>query len=432
MLDPGVQIGSYEIVSFLGSGGMASVYQARHTALGSRHAIKILDPNLAKRDALRARFIHEGQVLAQVRHPALVRVTDVVDEPGIAGLVMDFLEGEDLEERLRSGPMPPPVAASILLQALSAVGHAHEAGVIHRDLKPANLFLIDRPGRLPLVKVLDFGIAKLRGSNLTKGSGTMGTIAYMSPEQIEHPNQVDARSDLFALGVVLFEMVAGEPPFSGSTDFAIMQRIVQGDRDPLPETAGVLAPVVRRALEPEPGERFQSTDAFAAALGHLVPPDVAAMVSEWEGEGGIEVTEPLPRPVANAHEAGQTVALLPPTAPEGAGAAVADPLDDAQVIRIAGTMQLLSGLFNVFIMSAVQCFGLGWLGGLPACFGMWLLIVGCAEVMTGLATLSTGRARWVRNTAWLEVLSLAGAGVVSGAVGLFVLAVRKRYPQAIP
>ncbi|MBX2803611.1 MAG: serine/threonine protein kinase [Myxococcales bacterium] len=442
MLDVGTHIANYEVEAFLGSGGMSSVYRARHRALGSMHAIKVLDPELGKESTLRQRFLNEGQVLAQVRHPGLVRVTDVVDEHGVAGLVMDLLQGEDLARRLVQGPLPVDQAASILLQVLSAVGHAHEAGVVHRDLKPANIFLVDRPGRTPLVKVLDFGIAKLEGSKATRATGTMGTAQYMSPEQIEDPRRVDARSDLFSLGVVLFEMVAGQPAFTGETDYAIMRRIVSGDHEVLPERAGPLRDVVHKALRPEREARYASADAFAAAIAPMASPGVRAMVAEWEGEGtDVEVSRTSEReaPVSYQPDSSSSDARMPPAAdappvplPTAALQSRPGRFDDAQVVRIAGMLQLMSGTFNVLVMSAVQCFGLGMLGGLPACFALILLSVGTVEILSGLVTIVRGSGRWVRTTAHLELLSIAGAGVLSAAVGLVVLGARRRYPTAIP
>ncbi|MEZ4239892.1 MAG: serine/threonine-protein kinase [Myxococcota bacterium] len=173
-MEPGEAVGNYIVEATLGEGGMASVYRVRHRALGSAHALKVLRPELARSAHLRARFLHEGQVLAQIHHPGLVRVTDVVDPPGVAGLVMDLLEGRDLERRLRDGPLPVDEAAGILLQALATVQTAHAAGVIHRDLKPANLFLVESEHPVG-VRVLDFGIAKLRGQDQTREGGTMGT-----------------------------------------------------------------------------------------------------------------------------------------------------------------------------------------------------------------------------------------------------------------
>ena len=380
VLSEGAHVGNYAVEAFLGSGGMSSVYRARHRVLNSLHAVKVLNPELGRSDALRERFLQEGQVLAQVRHPGLVRVTDVVDEGLVAGLVMDLLEGEDLAERLRRGAIPVGEAAGIALQVLSALEHAHREGVVHRDLKPGNIFLVDRGSRKPaLATVLDFGIAKLRGSELTRGTSTMGTVSYMSPEQIEHPGEVDARSDLFSLGVVLFEMVAGVPAFPGDTDFAIMQRIVAGEQAHLAEGAGPLAPVVAKALQSDPDQRYPTAAAFAHALRPFAPPDVRLMVDEWEGTGGLE------RPAGGLRPAAAPPSPPPPT--EAGPPAVVDPLaglelqrmTDREVVRLAGSLQLVSGVFNLTVMSFVQCFGLGWLGGLPMCFGVLLFVVGGFE-----------------------------------------------------
>jgi len=428
LLRAGQQVGNYEIEARLGVGGMASVYRARHVTLGSEHAIKVLNAELAQNDEVRDRFVQEGRVLAQVRHPGLVRVTDVVSGEDVAGLVMDLLDGEDLERRLRAGPLSAEVAAGLMLQALSAVGHAHAAGVVHRDLKPANLFLVHRPGKLPLVKVLDFGVAKLRGLEQTRGIQSLGTVAYMSPEQIEAPAKVDVRSDLFSLGVVLFEMVAGEPPFAGDTEFAVMQRIVEGRSPPLPERAGVLEPVVRRALQVRPEDRFPDAASFAEVLRGIAPPDIRHMVAEWEGEG---------RRVQTSAEPAFPDAAEAPARPAEIVAAEPAPLDRREVrsvIRWAGTLQLLSGVINVLFMGFFQFFNAAWcpIFGLPAVFGLLLWVVGGVEVLSGLAALGVGSPVALRRTAHLELLSFAGLGLISGFVGLYVLSLRRRYPGAIP
>ena len=437
MLEEGAQVGNYVLEAFVGSGGMSSVYRARHRALHSVHAIKVLNSELGRSAALRERFLQEGQVLAQVRHPALVRVTDVVDDGGVAGLVMDFLEGRDLAAALELGPLDVEQAANIVLQVLSGVGHAHGAGVVHRDLKPGNIFLVNRGDhRPPAVKVLDFGIAKLADSALTRGTSTMGTVAYMSPEQIEHPGQVDGRSDLFSLGVVLFEMLAGSTPFSGDTDFAIMQRIVSGERSDLPPSAGLLAPVVQRALRADPSERFPTAQAFAAAVRPLASPEVRLMVDDWEGTGEVdrgpvvELGSKLLVPASGGQSTGETLAVSDEPVVRHPDA----PLEprEREVVRLMGSLQLVSGVFNIGIMSTVQCFGLGWLGGLPACFAGLLLVVGSFEVWSGLQAIAFGNRKWIRPTALLEIMSLAGAGILSTAVGVTVLFVRRQYPHALP
>ncbi len=422
MLRTGDRVGNYEVEALLGVGGMASVFRARHTTLGSAHAIKVLNAEVAEHAVVRDRFVQEGRLLAQVRHPGLVRVTDVVSHEGVAGLVMDLLDGEDLASRLRAGPLSPEVAAGIMLQVLSAVGHAHRSGVVHRDLKPANIFLVHRPGKFPLVKVLDFGIAKLRGLELTQGVQALGTVAYMSPEQIETPSKVDARSDLFSLGVVLFEMVAGEPPYSGDTDFAIMQRIVEGRPEPLPDRAGVLAPVIQRALRVNPDERFPDAGAFAEVLRGLAPLDVRHAVAEWEAQGASvdPSTEAPARTPQNPH----------PLAP-GAGDQPVDARAARSLVRWVGGLQLVSGLLNLLVMSWLQFFNLFcvifWF---PWGFGFVLLVVGCIEVLTGLSAILTGTAA-IRRTATLEVVSLAAGGLVSGVVGMYVLSLRRRYPGVL-
>lgn len=431
MLSEGSRVGNYIVGAFIGSGGMSSVYRARHRTLNSEHAIKVLERGFSGSASLRDRFLQEGRVLAQVRHPALVRVTDIVDEAGTAALVMDLLDGEDLAHRLHRGPLSVADAAGIALQVLAAMDHAHRNGVIHRDLKPANVFLVARGGgRAPRVKVLDFGIAKLAGSERTHNSATMGTVSYMSPEQVESPASVDERSDVYSLGVVLYEMITGEAAFAGDTDYAIMKRIVAGDPPVLPAAAGDLAPIIRRAMMPAPADRFPTAAAFASALRPLAEPDVRLMVDDWEGSGTYDPEVPS----ASGPDTPPAPRFDMPVLAPAAEVVEAERrrLTNAEVVRLAGILQLTSGVFNLCVMSMVQCFGFGWLGGLPACFGLVLIVVGVFEVASGLAALIGGSARWIRPTALLEVMSLAGAGLFSALVGMTILFVRKRYPAALP
>lgn len=422
MLRPGTMIGSYEIEAQTGSGGMSNVYRARHRVLHSRHALKVLRSEHAKDPVLRERFVKEGQVLAQLVHPALVRVTDVLNQDGVAALVMDHLEGVDLAKTLKErGPLSHTEAAGLLLQALSGIEHAHQAHVFHRDLKPGNLFLVPRSDDHPAdVKVLDFGIAKVGDSFVTRGDDAMGTAAYMSPEQIEHSGEVDARSDVFSAGVVLFEMVAGYRPFSGDSQFTMMQRISEGNRRRIPDEAGPLGPVLRKALQADPADRYPSAAAFAAALWPFAPESVRQRVEGWAGAG------PASEVAANAPRD----ALAPP-APM-ARPPRSDAVPQRDPVRWLGTLQLVSGLFNVGVMSVVQCFGLGALGGLPACFGGLLFGVGLVEIASGLQALVFRNPRWLWPTALLEIVSLAGLGLLSTMVGVVVLLVRRRNPDALP
>ena len=187
-IEPGQNIGSYCIISEIGAGGMAVVYHAKHLVLHSAHAIKVLDDKLARSEEVRQRFLSEARIQAGLRHPHITPVTDVISQPGVAALVMPFLSGEDLGQRLeRSGAVPVKDAVSWTLQVLDALDFVHEQGIVHRDLKPANLFLEQLPGGRQDIKVMDFGIARLADSTLTRTAMIMGTPHYMSPEQIQSP-----------------------------------------------------------------------------------------------------------------------------------------------------------------------------------------------------------------------------------------------------
>jgi serine/threonine protein kinase len=266
---PGSRLGAwYSIEEQIGQGGMATVYRARHTVLDSRHAIKVLQPHLAADRELRLRFLEEGRIQAGMNHPHVLPITDLINEPGCAGLVMRWLDGSDLRGRLETGPVSLSDALTWTLQTLSALGHVHEQGVIHRDLKPENLFLERIRGGVHL-QVMDFGIAKVVDKQRTRTGVAMGSLCYMSPEQIQDPRGVDHRSDLFAMGAILYELVCGRVAFDGQTDFEVMTRITEGRYPPLSESipdAPVLADIIRRALMVDRAERFASADAFADAL----------------------------------------------------------------------------------------------------------------------------------------------------------------------
>jgi len=269
-LQPGDIVGTYRIVRRIGAGGTAEVLEVEHTVLHTSHALKVLLPQWVDNADIRARFLQEGKLQAEFRHPGLVRVTDTVAEPGVAGIVMDLLQGESVRERLeREGSIAPKEAVEWVLAVLDALGYAHERGIIHRDLKPENLFL-EKTASGERLRVLDFGIAKGPEGQRTTSRGTLGTVAYMSPEQVEDPGTVDVRTDIFALGAVLWELLVGKPAFEGASAFSSMQSVLE--RDPGPPSRlrsgvpGWLDDVVQVALRKDPAGRFPTAKAFAAAL----------------------------------------------------------------------------------------------------------------------------------------------------------------------
>lgn len=210
-MKPGDRLFSYIVERELGEGGMGAVYLGRHTVLNQQVAIKALSPLLARDQALRERFIQEANIQAGLRHPGIVQVLTADMEGEQPSLVMEYIEGKSLSEVLElRGSLPVEDALKIMEQVLSAVGYAHRQGVIHRDLKPSNVMVM-ASGE---AKVTDFGIAKVLGSaKLTRTGTAMGSAHYMSPEQIRRPEAVDARSDVYSLGCVFYEVLTGRPPF---------------------------------------------------------------------------------------------------------------------------------------------------------------------------------------------------------------------------
>ena len=285
-VDPlvGSQVGSFRIVRLLGRGGMGTVYLAEHPVIGSRVAVKFLHESMASDPGVVARFYDEARAVNLVGHENIVGIYDLsVLPPNRYYFVMEYLEGETLQALLRKGPIAPAVAKDVLLQTCEALQCAHDRGVVHRDLKPENVFLVHRRGKAHFVKIVDFGIAKLRDarrSTTTAAGYLVGTPEYMAPEQCEEGN-VDARTDVYALGVMAFELATGRLPFQGKS---VPRLLVSHLRDPPPRPSE-LAPVhpaleqaILRALEKDPSARFPSMEAFAAALA-AAPFEVGATTS---------------------------------------------------------------------------------------------------------------------------------------------------------
>jgi serine/threonine-protein kinase len=268
--------GKYRLLRLLGDGGMGSVYEGQHELLGTRVAIKILHSDLARKSGLVDRFLQEAKVAAQIKSPHVVQVTDVDRTPqGVAYIVMELLEGEALSSVLeRDRKIPIPTSVDYTKQILSALEAAHALNVTHRDLKPENVFVTFVAGK-PVIKLIDFGIAKLRSSdpavkNLTVAGVVMGTAEYMAPEQAYSADKADARSDIYAVGVMLYEMISGIRPVAGDDARVIATRVERGDVKPLvhaaPDVPRELAGLVHRAMAARPEIRFASATEMRLAL----------------------------------------------------------------------------------------------------------------------------------------------------------------------
>ena len=271
-MEAGARIAQFEVIEPLGRGGLAEVYLVRRPQLQSLHAIKLLHvegPQWA------ARLHTEGRIQAGLRHPNILPVTDVVEHDGKLGLVMEYVDGTSLDRLLEEKKqLELDLAASLFRQMLEAIGAAHHAGVLHRDLKPSNVLLVPlREGYH--VKVADFGIAKEgQEANLTRTGTMMGTPGYMSPEQQEDAAHVDARTDVFALGVILYEMLGGRPPFHRAQLHETLSAVAKGDCDALdrlrPGLPAELCRAVHRAIRPNPHQRYadcaEMRDAFRTAF----------------------------------------------------------------------------------------------------------------------------------------------------------------------
>jgi len=262
----------YAIVKVIGEGGMGIVYEATHLRLRRRVALKMLFPHTTSPHTV-ARFEREARAAAQLRDRHVARVLDVDTTPdGLPYLVMEFLEGHDLEAELTArGPLPVEEAVGYVVQVCAAMTEAHAAGIVHRDLKPSNLFLCSEKQEW-IVKVLDFGISKMSDegeAKLTHTQSSVGTPLYMSPEQVRSARDVDSRTDIWSLGVILYELLAGRTPFEGSTTAAAAS-IVADPTPPLIEfrqdVPNNLQDAIYRALAKDPAERFPTVTELAQAL----------------------------------------------------------------------------------------------------------------------------------------------------------------------
>ena len=281
----GERVNNYRIVSVLGEGGMGAVYLAEHPFMGRKAAIKVLRGELAQDKGLVERFMNEARAANAIQHPNIIDIIDVgILASGIPYLMMELLNGESLARRLeRERRIAVTEAVNIAVQTASALNAAHAKGIVHRDLKPDNLFLVpdDRDASREQVKVLDFGIAKLRGELSGSGAKTqsgsvMGTPPYMSPEQCRGiTDEIDERTDIYALGIILYEMLTGAPPFvsEGWGEVVLMHvtKAVPPPRQKNPEIPAALEAAILKALAKAPAERWttmaEMDSALRAAIG---------------------------------------------------------------------------------------------------------------------------------------------------------------------
>ena len=291
-LPVGARLGPYEILGPVGAGGMGEVYKARDTRLDRTVAIKILPTALAADAQFRERFDREARAISQLTHSHICTLYDVGEHDGTAFLVMEFLDGETLADRLKRGALPLAAALKVAIQIADALSAAHRQGIVHRDLKPGNVMLTKAGAKL-----LDFGLAKASGPmvsgaglsmlpttppNLTAQGTILGTFQYMAPEQIEG-QEADARTDIFAFGVVLYEMVTGKKAFTGKTHASLISSILKDAPRPIvelqPLTPAPLDHIVSRCLAKEPDERWQAASDLTRELKWIDESSTSARVA---------------------------------------------------------------------------------------------------------------------------------------------------------
>ena len=316
----------FTVEKVLGVGGMGVVVAARHISLGQRVAIKFLRPQAAKHKEAVGRFLREARSTVGLQSAHVVRVTDVGTlDTGLPYMVMEHLAGEDLSSLLANRlKLDVGEAVDYVLQACEAIAEAHAAGIVHRDLKPSNLFLTRKPDGSPLVKVLDFGISKAVDAsgidqNLTATSSVMGSPIYMSPEQLRSSKRVDSRTDIWALGVIMFELVAGSPPFDDETMTGLCAKII-ADEPPTLRQRRLDAPaafeaIVARCLTKDVARRFQTVAELAMAL----KPFAASVEGQMAADRTVRIGLPFRAPMTSAPILPESPASRPHFAPAVSG-----------------------------------------------------------------------------------------------------------------
>jgi len=331
-------IGEYRVVDYIGAGGMGEVYRAVHSRLGRVAAVKVLPPESCDNKALQ-RFLNEATIQSSLQHPNIVALYDFVEVGGRPCLLMEYVDGQTLSERIASGGGLPVWEAAAILRAVAlAVGYLHDLGVTHRDLKADNV-KISSAGQ---VKLLDFGIAKSAFSpHLTATDSVVGTMNYLSPEQIAE-GRADARSDIWALGALFYEMLTGKMPFAAPTIGGLCEAIRRGDYEPLsrlaPAVPAAVEKIVSRCLRKRPADRFQSTADLVDALDawQQPPADEAAAGSKvsrrWLKPLGITLGAAGVLAIAIFFFTGSDMPDVPETAPPTVVSASPKPTDSKEVV----------------------------------------------------------------------------------------------------
>ena len=291
-LGAGTILGAYELLHPIGKGGTGVVYKGRHRKLDKTVALKVLSSALAHDDQLMARFEAEAKVLASLSHPNIINATDFVSDGHSYAIVMEYARGQSLDQLIheQTGPMRLDHIKDVMLPVLGAMRYAHDQGFVHRDIKPANIILAQKYEDV-VPKVTDFGIAKAltSGRNLTGSSARMGTLQYMSPEQCESARDVDIRSDIYSLGITLYEMATGRVPFGSRDQLTIIRAhrhtAPPPPREIYPGVAPALEKVILKALQKKPWDRFQSAEQMARALASCKEGQAASDLSGTSGYG---------------------------------------------------------------------------------------------------------------------------------------------------
>ncbi len=303
---PGDAVGDYEVVEVLGAGGMGAVYKVRNVISDRIEAMKVLLPDLATEPELADRFLREIKVQASLDHPNIAKLHTALRAGNQLIMVMELVEGATLEQMMQQGRIPLHDGLGYISEALEALAYAHEQGVIHRDIKPANIMLTNDG----VIKLLDFGIAKAAADRkLTMTGTTMGSLYYMSPEQVRGQTNLDARSDLYSLGITLYEVATGQKPFTGDSDYSIMSAHLQQAPEPPIQADPTIPPalneIILQSIAKEPEQRFQSARAFRNALESVRGPAPAA------GTRTLPRRAPRPQPQAPPPRA-----AAPPSKPQ--------------------------------------------------------------------------------------------------------------------